>query len=57
LSFNRRFQQASAAYKTPANSFTVGDELHGYIVKEVRDKIYSKDLFFRNDSFVGNTST
>jgi hypothetical protein len=38
FSFNRQLQQLSVAYKTPSTSLSVGQELHGYIVKEVEDK-------------------
>jgi hypothetical protein len=36
FSLNRQLQQLSVAHKTPSTSFSVGQELHGYIVKEVK---------------------
>jgi hypothetical protein len=35
FSLNRQLQQLSVAYKTPTTSLSVGQELHGYIIKEV----------------------
>ncbi|CAF4354194.1 unnamed protein product, partial [Adineta steineri] len=32
---NRQLQQLAVANKTPSTSFSVGQELHGYIVKEI----------------------
>ncbi|CAF1025780.1 unnamed protein product [Adineta steineri] len=35
FTLNRQLQQLAVANKTPSTSFSVGQELHGYIVKEI----------------------
>jgi hypothetical protein len=39
-------QQLSVAHKTPSTSFSVGQELHGYVVKEVEEDQMNSSYIF-----------